>query len=254
MDLAEEGQARARSDRRHRSGALRRLRRPSPTLDDARLRANRRARRRAHRGPSTRSRSAATISRSPRWARSSTPGWGSTRGPRSSGPMTSAAIAGDVAMLASEVTPVLKALRANGLQVVAIHHHMTGTQPTIFFLHYWGTGPAAKLAAGFRRRWINSRSSTDPTPQAFGFSGWRSGVLSMSFRVCGLCLCVCLAARDVRLRARLNRQPVVVEVRTASGPVASADVVSQRFHSRDRRERDRCPLPWPAGTVQGSTS
>ncbi len=62
----------------------------------------------------------------------------------------SAAIAGDVAMLASEVTPVLKALRANGLQIVAIHHHMTGTSPTIFFLHYWGTGPAAKLAAGFR--------------------------------------------------------------------------------------------------------
>jgi len=61
-----------------------------------------------------------------------------------------AAIAGDVAMLAGEVTPVLKALRQNGLQVVAIHHHMTGTSPTIFFLHYWGTGPAAKLAAGFR--------------------------------------------------------------------------------------------------------
>jgi len=46
-----------------------------------------------------------------------------------------AAIAGDVAMLASEVTPVLKALRKNGLDVVAIHHHMTGTQPTIYFLH-----------------------------------------------------------------------------------------------------------------------
>ena len=61
-----------------------------------------------------------------------------------------AAIAGDVAMLASEVTPVLKALRQNGLQVVALHHHMTGTSPTIFFVHYWGTGPAAKLAAGFR--------------------------------------------------------------------------------------------------------
>jgi Domain of Unknown Function (DUF1259) len=61
-----------------------------------------------------------------------------------------AAIAGDVAMLANEVTPVLKALRQNGLQVVAIHHHMTGTQPTIFFLHYWGTGPANKLATGFK--------------------------------------------------------------------------------------------------------
>jgi Domain of Unknown Function (DUF1259) len=61
-----------------------------------------------------------------------------------------AAIAGDVAMLASEVTPVLKALRQNGLDVVAIHQHMTDTQPTVFFLHYWGTGPAAKLASGFK--------------------------------------------------------------------------------------------------------
>lgn len=61
-----------------------------------------------------------------------------------------AAIAGDVAMVAAEVTPVLKALRKNGLDIVAIHHHMTQTQPTIFFLHYWGTGPAEKLAAGFK--------------------------------------------------------------------------------------------------------
>src|SRR3979411_3408542 len=62
----------------------------------------------------------------------------------------SAAVAGDVAMLATEVTPVLKALRKNGLDVVAIHHHMTGTSPTIYFLHYWGTGRAEKLATGFR--------------------------------------------------------------------------------------------------------
>src|SRR5262245_753443 len=60
------------------------------------------------------------------------------------------AIAGDVAMLSQEVTPVLKALRSNGLNVVAIHHHMTGTQPTIYFLHYWGTGPVEKLATGFK--------------------------------------------------------------------------------------------------------
>ena len=45
---------------------------------------------------------------------------------------------------------MLKALRSNGLSVVAIHHHMIGTEPTIFFLHYWGTGPADKLAAGFK--------------------------------------------------------------------------------------------------------
>jgi len=61
-----------------------------------------------------------------------------------------AAIAGDVAMLENEVNPVLKALRSHDLEVVAIHHHMFGTQPQIIFLHYWGTGPAARLAEGFK--------------------------------------------------------------------------------------------------------
>jgi hypothetical protein len=61
-----------------------------------------------------------------------------------------AAVAGDVAMLEEEVTPVLKALRNKGLDVVAIHHHMTGSRPMIIFLHYWGTGPAESLAAGVR--------------------------------------------------------------------------------------------------------
>jgi len=61
-----------------------------------------------------------------------------------------AAVAGDVAMLANEVTPVLKSLRKNGIDVVAIHHHMVDTRPTIYFLHYWGTGPADKLATAFK--------------------------------------------------------------------------------------------------------
>jgi len=66
------------------------------------------------------------------------------------GTQEDAAIAGDVAMLEGEVTPVLKALRKNGLDVVAIHHHMTGDRPVVIFLHYWGRGPAEKLAAGFK--------------------------------------------------------------------------------------------------------
>jgi len=61
-----------------------------------------------------------------------------------------AAVAGDVAMLPSEVNGVLKALRQNGLDVVAIHHHMLDTQPNVIFLHYWGTGPADTLATGFK--------------------------------------------------------------------------------------------------------
>lgn len=61
-----------------------------------------------------------------------------------------AVVAGDVAMLASEVTPVLKALRGNGISVVAMHHHMTATDPDVYFLHYWGKGPAQTLAAGVK--------------------------------------------------------------------------------------------------------
>ncbi len=61
-----------------------------------------------------------------------------------------AMVAGDVAMLAPEVNGVLKALRSHGINVVAIHHHMTGTSPTVFFLHYFGTGGAPKLAEGVR--------------------------------------------------------------------------------------------------------
>jgi len=58
----------------------------------------------------------------------------------------SAVVDGDFAVAEGELQPVLKALRAGGINIVAIHHHMTGEQPRILFLHYWGRGPAAQLA------------------------------------------------------------------------------------------------------------
>ena len=61
-----------------------------------------------------------------------------------------AVVAGDIAMLDREVTPVLKSLRASGIDVVAIHHHMTGVDPQVIFLHYWGKGDARTLATAFR--------------------------------------------------------------------------------------------------------
>jgi hypothetical protein len=61
-----------------------------------------------------------------------------------------AVVAGDIAMLESEVPPTLKALRSHALDVVAIHHHMINSRPMVIFLHYWGRGPAEKLATGFK--------------------------------------------------------------------------------------------------------
>ncbi|HXH99168.1 MAG TPA: DUF1259 domain-containing protein [Sphingobacteriaceae bacterium] len=61
-----------------------------------------------------------------------------------------AAVAGDFAMLESEVEPVVKALIENDIEVVALHNHMVHEQPKIFFLHYWGIGNAEQLAKGLR--------------------------------------------------------------------------------------------------------
>ena len=51
-------------------------------------------------------------------------------------------------MLESELQDVLKTLRHAGIDIVAIHSHMSGEQPRILFLHYWGIGPAQELAKG----------------------------------------------------------------------------------------------------------
>ena len=66
------------------------------------------------------------------------------------GTADSAHIAGDFAMLEPEVNPVIKALRASNIEVVATHNHMLGDEPRMVFLHYYGRGPALALVRGFR--------------------------------------------------------------------------------------------------------
>jgi hypothetical protein len=61
-----------------------------------------------------------------------------------------AVVDGDFAVLESELQPVLEALRRAGIHIVAIHNHMTGEEPRMLFLHYWGVGPAQQLARGVR--------------------------------------------------------------------------------------------------------
>jgi len=60
-------------------------------------------------------------------------------------------IMGDTVMLGTEVNKVIDALRAGGIEVVALHNHMLGEQPQIMFLHYQGTGEAEALARTVRR-------------------------------------------------------------------------------------------------------
>jgi hypothetical protein len=61
-----------------------------------------------------------------------------------------ALVDGDFVVLETELQAVLKSLRHDGINIVAIHHHMIGETPRYLFLHYWGRGPAGELAQAVR--------------------------------------------------------------------------------------------------------
>ncbi|RWH68476.1 DUF1259 domain-containing protein [Mesorhizobium sp.] len=61
-----------------------------------------------------------------------------------------AAITGDFVLIASEVNPVLRALRESGIEVTAVHNHMLDEQPRLFFVHFWANDDVGKLAKGLK--------------------------------------------------------------------------------------------------------
>jgi hypothetical protein len=61
-----------------------------------------------------------------------------------------AAITGDFVLTNDEVNPVIRALRANGIDVTAVHSHMLDEQPRLFFLHFWAVDDAIRLAKGLQ--------------------------------------------------------------------------------------------------------
>src|SRR5258706_13470861 len=70
-----------------------------------------------------------------------------------------AAITGDFVLLGSEVNPVIKALRQNGIQVTAVHSHMLQEEPRLFFMHFWANDDAVKFAKGLRAALDNTNST-----------------------------------------------------------------------------------------------
>jgi biotin operon repressor len=61
-----------------------------------------------------------------------------------------AAVTGDFVITGDEVNPMIKTLRANGIEVTAIHSHMLTEQPRVFFVHFWANDDALRLARGVR--------------------------------------------------------------------------------------------------------
>jgi hypothetical protein len=71
-----------------------------------------------------------------------------------------AVVDGDFAMLESELQPVLKSMRKGGINIVAIHHHMSEEKPKFLFLHYWGRGKAEDLAQTLKRSLAAQKASS----------------------------------------------------------------------------------------------
>lgn len=61
-----------------------------------------------------------------------------------------AAVTGDFVLTASEVNPVIRALREHGILVTALHNHLLFDEPHLFFMHFWATGDAVETARGLR--------------------------------------------------------------------------------------------------------
>lgn len=70
-----------------------------------------------------------------------------------------AAITGDFVLTDTEVNPVLKTLRSNGIDVTALHSHMLMETPRLFFMHFWANDDAIKLAKGLRAA-LNEAATT----------------------------------------------------------------------------------------------
>jgi hypothetical protein len=74
-----------------------------------------------------------------------------------------AAISGDFVMIASEVNPVLRALRENGIGVVSLHNHLLTEEPRLFFMHFWANDDAVKLARGLHSA-LEKTNAKRPAP------------------------------------------------------------------------------------------
>ncbi len=73
-----------------------------------------------------------------------------------------AVVHGDLVLLESEVNPVISRLEDNGLQITAVHNHLLDEAPRLMYVHYWGQGPEAALAASLRFALLASKTPLGP--------------------------------------------------------------------------------------------
>ena len=61
-----------------------------------------------------------------------------------------AVASGDFTILAAKVAPVFDALTAHGITATALHSHLVGAEPTLYYMHFWADGPLTEVLRGLR--------------------------------------------------------------------------------------------------------
>jgi hypothetical protein len=69
-----------------------------------------------------------------------------------------AAITGDFVLRGSEVNPVIRAFKKNGIDATALHSHLIDSDPQLYFMHFWANDDALKLARGLREALDQTKS------------------------------------------------------------------------------------------------
>ena len=57
---------------------------------------------------------------------------------------------GDFSVLEDRVQPVISALAKNGITATAVHSHMIGETPKIYYIHFWADGAPTAVLSGLR--------------------------------------------------------------------------------------------------------
>src|SRR5512141_1200823 len=72
-----------------------------------------------------------------------------------------AMVMGDLVLLETELTPVMKALRAAGIEITAVHNHVLNETPRVIYMHYMGHGKSAELAKAVHAALAESKTPLD---------------------------------------------------------------------------------------------
>ena len=83
---------------------------------------------------------------------------------------------GDLVLTDTEINPVISSLQQHNFEITALHNHLINESPSVMYLHFWGTGDAATLAAGLKDALSKSKTPMGSSPAPLTTGGVGDGL------------------------------------------------------------------------------